>query len=234
MLDLIRKGYTNLAALSPPSGGGGGGGGLPPAATAQLDFVNGFYYAGGATRAVTDILGGGFDSSAISGSGMYVNFSNSNRPTPTGSLLSDIIAQQAAGMTLLFEVTTASSLGGCLFYAGNNANFNSASTWNQTYIDGDVDDDNSVSITASISGAGDHKIATTFNRSLGGGNYEYAWCNDGNSAVTQTVGYAAAALTAAQIGWDGAADGRQLFQTYIKSITLYPAIASASLPALTT
>jgi len=75
----------------------------------------------------------------------------------------------------------------------------------------------------------------TFNRSLGGGNYEYAWCHDGNAALTQTVAYAAAAVSHAQIGWDGGSgDGRQLFQTYIKSITVYPAIASASLPALTT
>jgi hypothetical protein len=233
MLDLIRKGYTNLAALSPPSGGGGGGG-LPPGATSQSDFVAGFHYWGGATRAVTDILGGGFDPSAISGSGMYINFSNSNRPTPIGTMLSDLLAGLAAGMTILFEVTTASSLGGFLLYLGNNPEYDSASLYVLTTIDGFMSDQNSLNLSGSISGAGTHKIAITLNRATGGSNHEYAWCNDGGSAVTQTVAYAASTLTDAQLGWSGFdGDGQQLFQTYIKSITLYPAKLPTDLPALT-
>jgi hypothetical protein len=222
-----------VAQLSPSGTSSGRPVWVQSDADGMLDFANDQYYLANQLREIGTMLGGGFDSGEISASGMYVNSSNSNRPTPIGVLLTRLVAGVAAGMTLVFDVTTASSLGGCLIYIGVDADFNSSSFWNQAYIDGDIDDDNSLGITATISGAGAHKIALTFNRDVGGGDHEYAWCHDGNAAVTQTVNYAAATMSAAQIGWDGAADGRQLFQTYIKSITFYPALDPTDLPALT-
>ncbi|RUW79625.1 hypothetical protein [Mesorhizobium sp. M2A.F.Ca.ET.067.02.1.1] len=207
---------------------------VPVDADGMLDFVNGQYFLAGQTRAIATLLGGDFDPGAISGSGMYVNFDNSNRPTPIGVMLTRLLSGLAAGMTLVFEVSTASSLGGCLLYMGNDPDYNSSSLWCQAYIDGDIDDQNSLGITASISGAGTHRIALTFNRDVGGGNYQYAWCHDGNAAITQTVAYAASVMSASQLGWDGGAgDGRQLFQAHIRSITFYPALTPTALPALT-
>ncbi|RWB66585.1 hypothetical protein [Mesorhizobium sp.] len=220
--------------LNPYAFASGGGGSLPPGATGQLDFVNGFYWAGGAEVAVGDILGGGFDSGAISASGMYINFDNSNRPTPIGDLLSDLLAGLAAGMTILFDVTTPSSLGGFLIYMGVAPAYDDAFSWNYATIDAFVSDEGTLGLSGSISGAGDHKIAITFNRSVGGSTHEYAWCNDGNTAVTQTTAYAAWTMTDAQLGWDGGlSSGRQLFETYIKSMTIYPAMDPTDLPALT-
>lgn len=208
---------------------------VPADATTFLDFVNGQYFCAGSERTIGSLLGGGFDPSAISGSGMYINFNNSNRPTPIGVLLSSLIAGLAAGMTILFEVTTASSLGGFLLYIGTDPLYDNATSWNLATIDGFMGDEGVLNISASISGAGDHKIAATYNRATGvGSNHEYAWSNDGNAAVTDTTPYAAWTMTDAQLGWSGfEGDGQQLFQTYIKSITIYPAMLPANLPALT-
>jgi hypothetical protein len=207
---------------------------VPDDATTFLDFVNAQYFCAGSERTVASLLGGGFDASAISGSGMYINFSNDNRPTPIGVFLTSLLSGLAAGMTILFEVTTASSLGGFLLYLGDDPLFDDATLYDLVTIDGSISDQNSLNISASISGAGAHKVAITLNRDVGGGDHEYAWCHDGNAAVTQTKAYAAATMTDAQIGWSGFdGDGQQLFQTYIRTITIYPAIDPTALPALT-
>jgi hypothetical protein len=207
---------------------------VPDGATTCLDFVNGRYFAGAAQRPISALLSGGFDASAVSGSGMYINFDNDNRPTPIGAFLSDLVAGLAEGMTVLFEVTTPSSLAGFLLYLGNAAIFGDATSYDLATIDGSVTDQTSLSLSASISGAGAHKIALTFNRDVGAGNHEFAWSHDGNAAVTSTKAYAASSATDAQLGWSGFdGDGQQLFQTYIKTITVYPAMDPADLPALT-
>ncbi|RWB85905.1 MAG: hypothetical protein EOQ52_20350 [Mesorhizobium sp.] len=207
---------------------------VPDDADGMLDFVNGRYYLAGQLRGIGTLLGGGFDSGAISASGMYINFDNANRPTPISVLLTRLLNGLASGMTLLFEVSTSASLGGFLLYLGTNALFDDASAWNVVTIDGNVFDEGSLNLVASISGAGPHKIALTFNRDIGGGDHEYAWSHDGNAAVTATTPYAAWPMTNAQLGWSGFdGDGQQLFQTYIRSITFYPALDPTDLPALT-
>ncbi|RVC47570.1 hypothetical protein EN781_00085 [Mesorhizobium sp. M4A.F.Ca.ET.090.04.2.1] len=215
--------------------GGGGGGTLPPGATSFLDFVNGFYYAGGSWQSVSAMLGGGFDPSAISGSGMYIDFSNANRPTVIGVLLTQLLAGLAAGVTLLFEVSTASSLGGFLIFISDTGNLDTAGDGIIVSVDGAISDFIALGlyIGTPVSGSGVHKIAITLNRDIGGGDYEYAWSNDGDAAETQSVSYAAPIMSDVTIGHDGAGNGNTLFQTYIRSITIYPAMDPADLPALT-
>lgn len=206
---------------------------VPDGATTFLDFVNGQYYAGGAVRGVTEVLGGALDEGEISASGMYIDGTNSNRPTPIGAFLSDLLTGLPAGMTLLFDIATGNDPSGFLIFIGDDPDFDVASNGVYVNANGAIIDFNSLFLTSSISGAGDHKIAFTLNRDVGGGNYQYDWSHDGNTAVTDTMSYAAAAMTAAQLGWDGAGNGNTLFQTHIRTITLYPAIAPAELPALT-
>ncbi|TIL25588.1 MAG: hypothetical protein E5Y88_11555 [Mesorhizobium sp.] len=208
---------------------------VPDGATDFLDFINGQYFSAGAERNILTLLGGDFDPSAISGSGMYVNFDNSNRPTAIGPLLSDLLTGLVAGMTILFEVTTGhSELGGFLLYIGDNESYFDSDAWNVVEANGGVWDEGVLDISTSISGVGAHKIAVTFNRDIGGGNHQYAWSHDGNAAVTQDTPYAASTMTDAQLGWPGPpGGGLQLFQTYIRSITVYPAKLPADLPALT-
>ncbi|TIN84367.1 hypothetical protein [Mesorhizobium sp.] len=207
---------------------------VPADADGMLDFANDQYYLANQLREIGTMLGGGFDSGAISASGMYINFDNANRPTPIGVLLTRLLSGLAAGMTLVFDVSTSASLGGFLLYIGTDPLFDDASAWSVATIDGAVFDEGSLNLSASISGAGDHKIAITFNRDIGGGTHEYAWSSDGDAAVTQTTAYAAWTMSAAQLGWSGfEGDGQQLFETYIKSITFYPALDPADLPGLT-
>ncbi|TIU62353.1 MAG: hypothetical protein E5W25_27035, partial [Mesorhizobium sp.] len=100
---------------------------VPDGATAFLDFVNGHYFAGGAERAVSTLLGGGFDPAAISGSGMRIIGSNGNRPKAIGALFSDLEAGIAAGCTLLFDLNCANPPGGFLLFIANAANLDLAS-----------------------------------------------------------------------------------------------------------
>lgn len=207
---------------------------MPVGATSVLDFVNGFYYAGGASQPISSLLGGGFDPSAISGSGMYIDYGNANRPTPIGSFLSDLIAGAAAGMTVLFDFATSGGTNGFLLYLGDTVFQDVSSTWMNLIEAGSVNDENSVSIFSAVPDTGSNKVAVTYNRSAGGGNYEFAISVNGAAAVTQTVGYVASAVVHAQLGWSGfEGDGLNLFNTYIKSITLYQAKLSADLPELT-
>lgn len=123
----------------------GGGGGPPPeldGAIAFLDFVNGFYYAGGSEHVVGDLLGGAFDAGEISGSGMYVDGTNTNRPTIAGAFLSDLLDNLPEGMTILFEMTAGhSELGGFLLYIGDNNSYFDADAWNVVSINGAVWDE---------------------------------------------------------------------------------------------
>lgn len=111
-----------------------------------------------------------------------------------------------------------------MLYIGDNDSYFDADAWNVVSINGAVWDEGVVDISTSISGAGAHKIAVTFNRDIGGGNHQYAWSHDGNVAVTQDTPYAAWTMTDAQLGWPGPpGGGLQLFRTHIRSITIYPA-----------
>lgn len=216
-----------------------GGGSLPAGATAQLDFVNGFYYAGGTTRAIGAVLGGGFDPGSISGAGMFVALApaSTNRPNAIGALFSDIIAGLAAGCTLVFEIDFPSTPFGSFIHILDNPSYNAAVEWVSAYVLGDVFVENQgvIGFAGSNSGftgsTGIKRIAFTFARH-DGGNYEYAGSSEGTAAVTQIDTVAPfTAIDTITIGHDGD-DTEVLDGAYIRSITLYPAKLPADLPAL--
>ncbi len=221
--------------------GGGGGGSLPPGATAQLDFINGFYYAGGSAQSVSSLLGGGFDPSAISGSGMLVRVSNSNRPNAIGSLFSDMASGIAAGCTILMEVDFPDNPVGSFVHFLNTPGYGASTQWASCYVGGlhapylEAHPGISFDYTAnSLLATGIHKIAITFYRNAGGGNYEFALSVDGAAATTQTTMTGPfSPFTTIPIAHDG--DNTILWDAgYLRTFTLYPAKLPSDLPALTT
>ncbi|RWD60680.1 MAG: hypothetical protein EOS36_20195 [Mesorhizobium sp.] len=209
---------------------------VPADAIAFLDFVNDRYFAGSAPRAIATLLGGGFDAGAISASGMRITPSNGNRPKAIGALFSDLAAAVSGGGTIVFDLQSATDPGGFLMFIANGANLDVAGEAIVVDAIGSILDYWDISITDTApTGAGSHKEAFTLARDVGGGNYEYAWCSDGNTAVTQTVDYAShvSPVDTILIGHDGVGTGNSLNDIYIRSITLYPAQDPASLPSLT-
>ncbi|MER8615957.1 hypothetical protein NKG99_03750 [Mesorhizobium sp. M1409] len=213
----------------------GGGGDLPVGATSQLHFVNAFYYAGGSEQAISALLGGGFDAGAISGLGMRITPSNGNRPKAIGSWLSDMAAGLAAGCTILFDISSAISPSGFLMFMADGANVDVADEAIIARASGNLSDYWDLFIDDGVTGSGAHKMAITLARDVGGGDHDYAWCADGNTAVTQTVNYLThlASVDTVLFGHDGVGTGNSLNDIYIRSITLYPAKIPADLPALT-
>lgn len=212
-----------------------GGGSLPAGATGQADFVNGFYNFGGADRLVTNILGGGFDPSSISPSGMYVdNSPSTNRPNAIGALASGLAAGLAAGCTIVFEVNHVGTPYGFLMCIMDAASRSLMTNYVNLGHDHMLEDQLDIWFTGAVdySASGIHRSAFTLARQTGG-NYEYALSINGDAAVTQTVAYAPfSPVNTITIGHDGD-DAFVLDDAFIRTITLYPAKLPADLPALT-
>lgn len=220
------------------SGGGGGGGSLPAGATWHLDFVNGFYYAGGAEQPVGDLLGVGFDASKISPAGIDVGSDTApaNRPEAIGDLLADLLAGIAAGFTFVVEVD--GTLDGTFLQFidtadPNDAN-NAAEAWVQSHVS--IDDWNSLFILGPTTPFTDqiHRIGYTFYRDIGGGLFESAVSINGAAASTDTTSYGGTWFTPVTVGvltsWD---IGAYNYGWVCRSITGYPVKLPADLPALT-
>jgi hypothetical protein len=232
--------------ISFPSAGGGGS--LPAGATAQIDFVNGFYYAGGSLRTVGAVLGdgpdtatagGGFDAGQISGLGMYVDNTNVNRPNAIGPLASDIAAGLAAGCTIVFEIDFRSTPSGSFIWilSGTRSN-NSGAGYASAYVFGDVQVENqgAIDVTGGNPGfsgtTGIKRIAVTFARHTSG-VYEYAGSTEGTAATTQNDTPAPfSPVNNITLFHDGR-DTQVLDDAYVRSMTLYPAKLPGDLAALT-
>ncbi|WP_292720669.1 hypothetical protein, partial [Mesorhizobium sp.] len=181
------------------------------------------------------LLGGDFDPAAISASGMRITPSNGNRPKAIGTLLSDLTAGLAAGCTILFDISSATSPSGFLMFIGDDTNFGNSGEAIIANANGALFDYWDLDIEDAISGSGLHKIAVTLARDVGGGDHEYAWCDDGGAAVTQTVNYLThvSPVDTILFGHDGIGTGNSLNDIYVRSITVYPAKLPAELPSLT-
>lgn len=233
--DLIFDGPEWGDGSGPGDGDGGGGDPLPDGSIVTLDFVNGFYYAGGAEQPVEDLLGGGFDPGAISASGMYVDNSNENRPIAIGPLFDDIAAGLAAGCTIVFDTNHVSDPYGFLMCIMDAASRSLMTNYVNIGHSNILEDQTDIWFFGEVdySGTGAHKSAFTLNRDLGGGSFAYDVSVDGGTAVTQTASYPAfAPVDTITIGHDGD-DAFVLDDAYIRSIKLFPAKDPADLPALT-
>lgn len=237
-----------IAILSPTLGGGASAPGwLPDGATAFLDFVNGSYYAGGGVHDVGDLLGdgpdtvaagGGFDAGAITGDGMYMDNIETNRPNAIGALFDDLKAGLAAGCTVVMEIDFRSSPYGSFIWLLSGIDNSFGNFIAGAYVLGDVevDDPDEVGLAGGNSAFSDDpgikRLAVTFSRHTGG-NYEYAVSSEGAAATTQTVAYAPSTdVNNITLFHDGA-DSSILDDAYVRTVTLYPALDPADLPALT-
>ncbi|MFB9984340.1 hypothetical protein ACFSQQ_16430 [Mesorhizobium kowhaii] len=220
---------------------------VPDGAVAFLDFVNGFYYADGAEQSVSDLLGGGFDPSYISGNGMRIT--TSNLPLAAGVLFDEFEAGLTAGMTIVFEFsqTTNSAFSTSHFLISfedrtgapdwslevERVNLN-RNTPNDDFYIADYDALDFSDQVAEALSSGTNRLAVTLGRDLGGGMWGYAVSINGSTALTADLSYSAAdgfatnGLAVVRIGgrFDAWPDG------YIRSITLYPAKLPADLPGL--
>ncbi|TJW14471.1 MAG: hypothetical protein E5W82_10875 [Mesorhizobium sp.] len=228
------SGLLNPFILAPA--GGGGGGSLPAGATWHLDFINEFYYAGGAAQPVGDLLGGGFDASKIGPTGIDVrsDFAPANRPEAIGDLFTDIVAGFAAGFTFVVEID--GHVVGTFLQLMNNADPDlankSAEAWSQSIVA--IDDWASMFVNGGTRPAdGIHRIAYTFYRNIGGGLFQSALSVDGAAAITGNTSYGGTWFTPLIVGvltsWD---QGAYNYGWFGRSITGYPVKPSTDLPAL--
>jgi len=217
---------------------------LPAGAIAYLDFQNGNYYAGGAERAVSDILGGGFDITEISGSGMFVDFTTStNRPDAIGVLLSDFDTTIDGGLTFVCECDAGAfaPLGTMLMILeGSNANTSEYYIVNEAASlgRGQIYDSAVLNETGPSSelSTGVNKVAFCIFRDEGGGNFGVSASINGNTAFGN-----------ADIGLSGASrivDTVHLFHVdewsvamdpiHIRNFTIFGPKSDAELEALST
>lgn len=216
--------------------GGGGGGSLPSGATWHLDFINEFYYAGGAERAVADVLGVGFDPGFIDAEGIDTTGGNGNEPEAIGTLLADATTLFAAGTTIVIEID--GLIGGTFIAFIDNADPELASDVADVFRQGlncGIEDWASMFANFGVPPATDqiHRLAFTFYRDIGGGNFESAISIDGAAAVTDTTAYGGTWFTPVTVGiltgWSISAFNNNWKG---RTITGYPAKPSADLPAL--
>lgn len=230
-----------IPALSAQMMNGSGGGGpdwVPAGAVAHLDFINGNYFAGGQSRTVDAILGGGFYPGSIASMGMYVDNISPNRPKAIGPLFDDIAAGLAAGCTVVFEIQFQSAPYGSFVHIMNAASGISATEWVSCIVFGEaayVEDQEDIELSAgadSLTTTGLHRIAVTFARQAGG-DFEYAVSSDGSAAATMTADYAPFSPVHTVTLFHDGDDISILDDAWVRSITLYPAMSPAELPLLT-
>ncbi|OWK20085.1 hypothetical protein AJ88_33135 [Mesorhizobium amorphae CCBAU 01583] len=90
---------------------------------------------------------------------------------------------------MLFDFSSAIDPSGFLMFIGDGPDYGVADEAIVASADGALFDYWDLGIFESVTGSGLHKEAITLARNVGGGDYEYAWCDDGNTATTQTVNY---------------------------------------------
>jgi len=239
-----------------------GSGGLPvilssfaaASQTAFLDFVNADYTVNGSTVAIASVLGGAFVAGDIVASGMKVWHANSNRPNAIGVLFDLIEAGMATGMTVVFEIDWDGASSSGLLSICDPPDFNTANFFFESYVGDDFDDILTMMDTGGGGGGGDlaiaeqaaflpewnatgiNRIGMTLSRNIGGGQYRYAGAVNGQTAVSQDVGYSMETNfpSIAKIAIGHIDDFSIAYDaSYIRSIAFYPAVDETTLAALT-
>jgi hypothetical protein len=209
--------------------------GLPDGAVAHLDFIGGYYYAGGTERAVATLLGPDFVPGDISAAGMEITYANSNRVIAAGALLSDLAALLPDGMTALFEIDHASKPAGAFFYVEDGLDTALVKT-SGSPVEMVLDDTYDVELhggAAGFAASGIQKIAFTLNRDLGGGSWQTACSVNGGTVFSASASYNHFTEHLITI------DDVRLFQTpflgidvTVRRLTFYAAKPSSELPSL--
>lgn len=208
---------------------------LPDSAVFHLDFVDGQYYADGAEQEITDVLGINLDQSKITADGMDTTDGNGNQPEAIGPLLSDILTTFAAGMTVVVEVDGPPD--GTFITVGDNADpdliADGADAFSQFNTAVEDFDTMFAEVTPTPTTDQIHRIAFTFYRDVGGGNYQSAISVDGGAAGTDTTNYNASWFTAVSVAiFHGWAFGAVNFGWKARSMTGYAAKTPAELATL--
>lgn len=238
--------FRFFGASQPPSAGGGGGGGgsLPAGATWHLDFVNAFNWAGGAERAIGDILGGAFNPTYLTGAGLDTSFDNDNRPDAIGALLTDMASLMTSGTSVVVEIDGILEGGEMISFFNAAGDPNDATAYADCFAQFQlaVEDFDQVFNQVDYTSAkttGIHRVGVTWYLDIGGGDFESAVCVNGEAPVTDTTAYGGAAFTVLRAGVGHAYDlapyfwGADNSGFVFRSITGYPAMDTTSLQALT-
>lgn len=250
MIPLAVPAQLVAGVSSPPDSPSGGS--LPPGATAHLDFVGSFYYAGGAERALTDVLGDGnpganLNLTYFTVDGMDTQSTNDNRPDAVGTLYTDLASLWSGGISVVMEVdilTGGEGFGSAdVIGFWNNVTPGSATNVADIFSQANLSIEDFSSLFTTVDndgmGLGVNKIGGTFFLDVGGGNFESAICVNGNAPSTDTTAYGPSSLTLARVTIGHLLpDSPYFFGTdnndfLIRSMTFYPAMASSALQALT-
>lgn len=215
---------------------------LPPGAVAHLDFVSGNYYAAEAVRSVTALLGGAFDAAQITGAGMEVSYDNTNRPDAAGALLADMQSGLPSGLTFFMEMSRAAGRPlGPVIYISDTGDLDTAlETFgvDSLSLPANIRMQDGYSVDfggggADFLGSGTQRIAFTISRDIGGGVFESAVSVNGGTVASDTGAYNhftghMPVIGGVNLFWVGSNN----IQSFVRIITIYPALASSELPAL--
>lgn len=238
-------GILGALLLEGAAPGGGGGGSLPPGAVAHLDFLNGFYYAGGSQQAVTALLGGGFSDAYIVARGLLCDaYPSVDKPRASGDFLTDLQTQFASGACIVMEIDYDAFGSGALIYATDSVAspteaagvlFSNADRYLILEQWGPGATPDSVQTPVNAMGAsGVHRIAMNFYRDEGTPGHYCGLSINGGAAVSTHFAEAGDWLSRNAfpiLNFDGYT-GDLDFDTYLREITLYPSVDPADLPAM--
>lgn len=236
---------ASMNMLAPPAASGT----VPSGADAHLDFTTGFYSVNGTGRSVGSIIGGNFDAGKIEARGLYISnvAAGQHGPDAIGDLFDLLAPGVADGITLVYEYeiiddnAAESAFGPHLFWF-DNADADLATEYVQTESNGTgmLIQDNAGTILDQLAHnwnepvAQVQRVAMTYARDIGGGDFEYAASANGETAFTATTtrvqDFTVARVTLFHVEeWAWWPD-----EWCIRTITVYPVKAPADLPALST
>jgi hypothetical protein len=227
----------------------GGGGGpvlpdwLPAGAVAHLDWVNGNYWAGGAERADTDILGGDYNPAKIDARGLFMQLgAEMYGPTAIGSLFTDLLNYLQAGATVVIDIDALDAPAdfpeGTILYFFDNADPDLADEFLEVKFSTsprsvNMGDSQTLTITGSspniFDDEGVQAAAFTINAPVAGPLFRYALSINEGAQQQTDKSYNASYLVPATIRlfavqeWDYGME-----DVYVRRLTLFPAAADAA------
>lgn len=228
------------ALLAPP--GAIPNGPVPSGAKSYLDFIDRYYYAGGAFVTLTGALTG-TDAAAIEARGLVDNGLLSTYPIASAALLSDLSGEFSAGLSIVCEVDCDTRPNGAFIGLFDDADPSAAANWIVVEPDFTTQaiqmfDSDTLSLSgghADQLASGVQKYGFTIGRDLGGGSFEYVGCVNGGTPFSTTLGYGLSfiSLVAATIFNIDAWGVHDSNGAWLRTLSLYPAMNQADLQTAT-